>query len=69
MKTKGLKNQKKCHCYGSFDENERWGFEKSSEFPEFGQDDITILYKGSINVFYGQVKHAIEDGYKEYKAH
>ena len=35
--------------------------------PKFSEGEITILYKDRIKVFYSQVKHAISDGYKEYK--
>lgn len=67
--SKPSKTPKECHCFGNFSPDSIWKYEKPANYPKFGKASITILYKDRINVFYRQVKHAIEDGYNEYKSY
>ena len=58
-----------CHCFGAFDTDDMWGFKKPKDFPKFEKNQITILYKDRIKIFYSKVSKAIEDGYTDYKQH
>lgn len=54
-----------CKCYGFFKYSD-WGVDYS-DLLNFGTNDITILYRDRIRVFYSQVKNAQTEGYSDYK--
>lgn len=54
-----------CKCYGFF-RYEDWGVDYDS-LPQFGDADITILYRDKIRVFYSRVHMAQAEGYTEFK--
>lgn len=63
-----------CKCFGFFTYNEWNVHEHFSMFPnsqpldfDNDTDQVTILYRDDIKVFYAKVRDAIEDGYTNFK--
>jgi len=48
--------QCQCRCYGFF-RYEDWGM-TNSDLPNFADNDITIMYRDRIRVFYSRVAQA-----------
>ena len=58
-----------CKCHGFF-EYDDWGFEQTRDLPlHFKNNNITIIYRDKIKVFYQTAQKALMDGYNDFNQH
>lgn len=58
-----------CKCFGYFQYDD-WGFEPNRHLPlHFKADNITIIYRDKIRVFYQTAQKALADGYGDFNQH